>query len=432
MNNIEILNGGAIRRRHFLKSLGLATLASLSQFETHSAETDERADDKPALGIIGLGRQGQLLTGRFPELARVAALCDVHQGRLESAVKTVKDTEPRAFADYRELMEHPDLECVAVATPDHWHALMTIGALAAGKHVYLEPPICRTLVECRAMLHAEKQYGKVVQVAHMGRANAAAAAVMRYRKDGGLGQVGSVELWSNPGSGAPACISTETPPKQLDWPMWLGPASKVDYCNELFEGKWRNVPVLGGGLYRERISAQLALLPWLTGIKMTGRWTVRPLGKAEDDVRPEPQSLVFESPKNSVSIMWQFTDDEAHSLGWGMNIIGSKESVWLAGGDAGCAAETKVFRKPTGPTPRGDFEPNHRGNWVNAFNGNGRVTMPLKTAASGLALAIAGRAAWLLNRDVSVDLETLMLGDAESQELAEVDYAAPWKLHGGS
>jgi len=344
----------------------------------------------------------------------------------------VTDREPRRFADYRKLLALPDLKCVAVATPDHWHALMTIEALAAGKHVYLEPPVCRTLAECRAMLHAEKQYGKVVQVAHMGRANAAAAAVMRFRKEGGLGPVGSVELWSNPGPDAPECATTEAAPSELDWPMWLGPAARMPYCRELFEGKWRNVPALTGGLYRERISAQFALLPWLTGIEMVGQWKAGPLGKATGDARTQPQSLVFESMENTMSIMWQFTEDKAHSLGWGMNLIVSKDSVWIAGGGTGCAAEIKVFKKRPETRPRDDFNPNHRGNWVNAFNGKDPVNMPLKTAAAGLALAVAGQTAWQLGREVVIDLDTLTMSDDEAQEIEALEYAAPWKLPVGS
>jgi hypothetical protein len=243
-----------------------------------------------------------------------------------------------------------------------------------------------------------------------------------------LGPVGSIELWSNAGPAVPDCRSGEQAPDDLDWPRWLGPAGEQGYCDRLFEGEWRHVPALGGGWYRERISAQFALLPWLTGIPLTGRWRVRPLGKVDEDAPIQPQSLLFENSGNVPAITWQTTKDETHPIGWGMNIIGAEDSVWVAGGDARCAAETKVFEAKRKAKPDDDFNPNHRGNWLAAIEGKGKTTMPLKPAAAGLALAIAGQTAWNLRRETWIDLETMTLEDEEARRLEESEYAAPWKL----
>lgn len=420
-----------INRRQFLKGLGFATTARFASLESQASESKPNANDVAAIGIIGMGNQGQFLSLRFPEVAEVRAFCDVNKMRLLPQVHLVKESLARSFADFRDLLSDADVSGVAVATPDHWHALNTIMALAAGKHVYLEPPVCRTLAECRAMIRAEHKYGKVVQVAHLGRANAAAAAVVNHIRNGNLGQVGSVELWSNPDPGPPLCLITEPAPKELNWAMWLGPAKTRAYCHELYDGAWRFDPLLGGGRYRERISAQFAVLPWLTDIKLSGVWKVRPLGSADNGKHVQPQSLVFASPKKMPSIMWQFTESKLNSLGWGMNIIGSKDTVWLAGGDAHCAAETKVFREKLNHQNLDGFDPNHRGNWLAAMSGKQKVTMPLKTAAAGMALAITGQIAWTLGREVSIDLNTLALQDDEATKAESLDYSPPWTLPTG-
>jgi hypothetical protein len=217
-------------------------------------------------------------------------------------------------------------------------------------------------------------------------------------------------------------------PEDLDWATWLGPAKHRAYCQRLFDGEWRNVPDLGGGWYRERAGSQLALLPWLTGISLSGRWRVRPLDEVTEERPSQPQSLVFEKPGNDASIFWQFTEDPSHPIGWGMNLIGTKDSVWIAGGDARCAAETKVFMEPSKPAHGDDFDPNHRGNWIAAIRGERSPTMPLKPAVRGLALAIAGQVAWDLGREVEIDLESLTLEDDVARRREELDYASPWKL----
>ena len=143
-------------RRTFLKTAGLSTLAL--GLATASGNAQE-AHEKTVVGVVGTGGMGSRHT---QELARradveVAYVCDVDQGRLQSAAGQVESQTgrtPLAVADLRRVLDDPRVEAVYIATPDHWHAPAAILALDAGKHVYVEKPCCHNIREGRLMVKA--------------------------------------------------------------------------------------------------------------------------------------------------------------------------------------------------------------------------------------------------------------------------------------
>jgi predicted dehydrogenase len=173
-------------------------------------------------------------------------LCDVDQARLD-AVGSGTPNKPKLLRKHRDLLALPEVEVVAIATPDHWHTLMTLDALAAGKHVYLEPPVCRSFGECQALVRAAERSQRIIQVATMGRANAAVAAITRAVGMGRFGEITGVESWSNPTTEPAEDCAAETPPPELDWNLWLGPAAETRYCPQLHAGEWCHHLELGGG-----------------------------------------------------------------------------------------------------------------------------------------------------------------------------------------
>gem|GEM_PF-2311954 len=127
-----------------------------------------------------------------------------------------------------------------------------------------------------------------------------------------------------------------------------------------------------------------------------------------------------------MTVLWQATENSQHSLGWGSNLLGSEGSVWLAGGDASCAADSKVFDKEKRGIEIGEFRPNHRGNWVDALRSEQLPTMPLTEAAFGFSLARAGELAWRLDHQLFINVDKLKVMDDEAVELDSIAYAEPW------
>src|SRR5580658_8598502 len=125
--------------------------------------------DQIVVGVIGSGGRGTFVMTVFQKDAtvRVGAICDVYEPNLENAVATaskVPGTHPRIYRNYQELLADKSVQAVLIATPEHWHAQMVLDALAAGKDVYVEKPLCQTPEEGVRLVEAEKKSSSIVQV----------------------------------------------------------------------------------------------------------------------------------------------------------------------------------------------------------------------------------------------------------------------------
>ena len=145
---------------------------------------------KDVLAPPNLGGDGK----RMMKAARSVALCDVDLKRLDDAATRVGG-QPKIYRDFRKLLEDKSVDAVVIASPDHWHALMTILACQAGKDVYVEKPACNTIEEGRAMVTAAERYGRVVQVGSQGRSQEAAWQAATYIQNGQIGKVSRVACW---------------------------------------------------------------------------------------------------------------------------------------------------------------------------------------------------------------------------------------------
>ncbi len=190
------------------------------------------ANDKIAIGFIGLGRMGRddlRFAMLQPEL-EVVALCDVYQPCLDFAVK-MADGKPRAVKDFHQILEDKSIDAVCVATPDHWHPYLTIEACKAGKDVYVEKPVSVTVEEGQRMVEAARKYKRVVQAGTMQRSAEHFQKALAIVQSGQLGKITMAHTW-NYGHTKPEGIGNppdSEPPADLDWDMWLGPAPKRPY-----------------------------------------------------------------------------------------------------------------------------------------------------------------------------------------------------------
>ena len=183
-----------INRRTFLKTTALAAGAGLASQLTRSVWANPvGASSDVRLGILGLRSKGADHLKRLMETpgARVVALCDVDPRILSQALEGFKGGQPAPFAttEARELFARPDVDAVVIATPNHWHALLTIWACQAGKDVYVEKPMSHTVWEGRKMIEAAKKYGRIVQVGTQHRSDPGLLAASQYLREGHCGRM---------------------------------------------------------------------------------------------------------------------------------------------------------------------------------------------------------------------------------------------------
>src|SRR5262249_23003419 len=146
---------------------------------------------------------------------------------------------PDLYDDYRRILERKDIDAVTIGTPDHWHAMMTVHACQAGKHVYSEKPTARFIGEGRAMVNAARRYRRVVQIGAQGRSNPNARAACQYVRNGMLGKVTHVEIVHPDNPSTTQGPGNFPVPPNLKWDLWLGPAKERPYHPLLHPANFR-------------------------------------------------------------------------------------------------------------------------------------------------------------------------------------------------
>lgn len=193
--------------------------------------------EKITLGFIGIaGRGGSLLNDfmKQPDV-QIGGVCDVYEPRLQAALAKA-GPKATAYADFRKLLERKDIDAVVVATPPHWHPMISILACQAGKDVYCEKPMSLYPSESKAMLKAATENKRVTQVGTQVHAGENFRRAVEIVQSGALGKISVVRVVCNmneyPGAGQ---SQDSSPPTGLDWDMWLGPAPKVDFNQVRFD-----------------------------------------------------------------------------------------------------------------------------------------------------------------------------------------------------
>ncbi|MDD3724469.1 MAG: Gfo/Idh/MocA family oxidoreductase [Bacteroidales bacterium] len=242
-------------RREFIKKSSLALAGvTIGQKGFPIVDRDKKimgANDRVRTGFIGVGNRGTQLLHLFMEQpdCEVAALCDVYKPYITRDYSQVdprytKDMGSRIpqmgenfsrnvkqYTDYRKLLEDKNIDAVCIATPDHWHALQTIDAIQAGKDVYVEKPLSKTISEGRRMVEIGKKSQQVVTV---GLNRRGAPTFQKLAKEIPGGKIGKVTFAqachvSNMYPNGIGKKQAETPPADFDWNMWLGPRAYRPY-----------------------------------------------------------------------------------------------------------------------------------------------------------------------------------------------------------
>ncbi len=244
-------------------------------------------------GIIGSGGRGRLLTAEFKEIGvEIAAVCDVNERNLEAGLK-VAGSAARPYRDYRRLLDDKTLDVVVIATPDHWHAQMTIDAVEAGKDVYVERPMAHTVEEGWRMVEATRRTKRIVQVGTQRRSFPLFQEAKQIMDSGRTGRVRLVNSWWL--NSTPAALQPPRADAKVDWTQWLGPAPKRPFDPVRF-ANWYWFWDYSGGLLVGQAAHVVDAIMWLMGsavplnVTCTGK-----LGIQGAEV-PETASMTIEFP----------------------------------------------------------------------------------------------------------------------------------------
>lgn len=282
-----------VTRREFLKTAALASGGVVTPWFVPSAVLGRNhgvaPSDRIGLGIIGVGMMGQGHLRCFLgyPAAHVVAVCDVDRWRRENAKTVVEQTygsrqasgtyrRCHACADLRELLSREDVDAVVVATGDNWHGTATVLAAKAGKDVYCEKPISKTIREGRAMVEASSRYGRVIQIGLQQRSSPQFIKACRLVREGRIGNVKIVYV-AFPGTSSDVNLPSQPVPEGLNWDQWLGPAPWRPFNSRFHQyGKpprvvpWHFCRDFGGGNLTSNAVHAFDVVQWGLGMDQSG------------------------------------------------------------------------------------------------------------------------------------------------------------------
>jgi predicted dehydrogenase len=260
-------DGKGMSRRSFFKQSSTGVVAAAAAFPTIIPSRAFGAADRVNVAVIGIRGQGGGHIGGFPrvENTQIAAICDVDQNLFPDRVKAIQErdgNEPRTYTDMRRVFENPDIDAVTFAVPNHWHALGSIWAAQAGKHVYVEKPASHSVWEGRQMVNAARANNVLMQVGFQNRSRPNVNAAMRLLRSGGIGKVfmarglchktrnniGRYPDGPMPDGSAPFAFTTDARGSvgpytrsyldKVDYDMWTGPAPARPFNPNRFHYNW--------------------------------------------------------------------------------------------------------------------------------------------------------------------------------------------------
>jgi len=274
-----------IDRRRFLQRCFAAAAASglpmwFVERELAAGEARRKPlapNDRPGIALVGCGGMGRGDAGNARKFGDLIAVCDVDRTHAEQAAKqfTADGKGPAIYSDFRKLLERDDVHVVVTATPDHWHTLVNLAAIRAGKDVYGEKPLTLTIDEGKRLVRTVKERKAVLQTGSQQRSDKRFRMVCELVRNGRLGKLKEVTVWLPAGLREGPFKTVPVPPG-LDWDFWQGQAPRVDYLPQRCHTTFRYWYDYSGG----------TMTDWGAHHNDIARWAIGLDGPSEVDGRP--------------------------------------------------------------------------------------------------------------------------------------------------
>lgn len=430
-----------VTRRSFIKTALTGSIASTLALKGFpdivpaSVFGSASPSNRINVGAIGTGRisRGHDLPGVWRyDSARVMAVCDLDSERVEGARKLVNDYYSKqsgkpydgvtGYADYRELLKNKDIDAVIISTPDHWHALIAIQAVEAGKDVYLQKPASLTIAEGRALSNAVKRTGRILQLGSQQRSSPQFRYAAELVRNGRIGKLQTVQI------GLPVDPSGDSEPemptpKNLNYEMWLGSTPNVYYTEKRVHPRtgydrpgWLRCEQFGAGMITGWGAHHIDSAHWAMDTELTGPvevsgwgdfptkglWDVHGKFKTEglyangvrmivsDDF---PNGLKFEGSEG-----WIFVSRGNESITNSDPVAKLKDAKALA------ASDPKIITSVIGPNEIHLYESKeHHGNWLECVRSRRQPIAPVEVGHRSCSACLLHHIAMKLKRKVYWD-----------------------------
>lgn len=426
-------------RRGFLRTsaVAAATTSLPAWFlEECQAEQPAKKDaDKPGIALVGCGGMGRGDLRNASRFGRVVALCDVDEKQLGSAAQSYPDAAK--INDFRKVMERKDVDVVICATVDHWHVLVSMAAMRAGKDVYCEKPLTLTIDEGKRLTAVQKNTGRVLQTGSQQRSDRNFRLASELVRNGRIGKIKEVDVWLPSGRREGPFKKVEVP-ASFNWDMWQGPTAKVDYVPERTHVTFRYWWEYSGGTMTDWGAHHNDIALWALGHERSG--PVKVTGKALKAMIPDGFTAASE-----YAVEYTYADGVIHRCrstpanAWngavldpkgqqhGVKFIGADGWIWVTRGKIE-ASDPDLLKQPLSASAVRLYESNdHMGNFFDCVKSRKSPICEAEIGHRSATICHLGVISMRLGRELKWDpKEEQFVGDKEANGWLAREPRKPW------
>jgi predicted dehydrogenase len=435
--------GKAINRRQFIKKTAGTALGAMSfPYIVPSSALGNAGSVAPSnritMACIGVGSQGTYNMRSFlgKNEVQVLAVCDVDKlncGRAKSRVdEEYGNNDCKTYGDFREVIARDDIDTLSLAMPDHWHSIPAIAGARAGKDMYGEKPLARTIREGRAISDAVNRYGVIWQTGSWQRSVGNFHRACELVRNGRIGKVHKVEVGLPTGRGSDTKPISPVP-ETLDWNFWLGPAPWRAY--QVFgrygpHWDWRWIMDYSGGQLTDWAGHHVDVAHWALDLELTGPIEIEGKGKyPKDGTYNVPTEYKFICKyENGLTMIVANDRQLPHRMGttW----YGEKGWIYVNRNNILEAEPGGILDERIGPNEIRLYESNdHHQNFIDCVKTRQQTITPVEVAHRSISIGLLGEIAMLTERKLRWDPEKeIFPDDEEANRLLSRPMRSPWHL----
>ncbi len=425
-----------LNRRQFLRGAAALAVAAPLVVRASAVGAGERGTPGNRIATASIGFRGQggghlkAMLGNTREV-QVVGLCDVDAkvlaGGLEAAEKAYGPSHGvKGCNDFRDLLARRDLDAVVIATPDHWHAAISVAAMKAGKDVYCEKPMTLTIVEGRVMTDVARRYGRVLQCGTQQRSSREFRTACELVRNGRIGKLRTIRVGIPPNNVPSPKDWHEMPvPEGFDYDLWLGPAPWAPYHEKRCHYSFRFLLDYSGGQVTNWGAHYLDIGQWGNGTDDTGPVEVEGRGEFPEDGLFDTATRVDFTCTYANGVRMTCT------TGGGGNTRFEGTDGWVDVTRGRLDAQPRsLLAEPFGPSDIRLYESNnHMGDFLECVRTRRRPIADVEIGHRTSTLCHLGNIAMLLGRKVRWDPERERFpDDAEADRMRLRPYREPWHL----
>jgi predicted dehydrogenase len=395
--------------------------------------------NRVVVALVGTGWQGigNLKAFLKDPNVQVVAVCDIDSDHLKEGKETVDqkygNTDCATYHAFEELFARPDVDAVVLSVPDHWHAIVSLAAVRAGKDVYGEKPLAHNWAEGQAICDGVRQYGTVWQTGSWQRSLSNFRLACELVRNGRIGKVKRVEVghrWGNldfAGTGDQQAVAT--PPPTLDYDRWLGPAPYAPYCPARVHKNWRWNYDYGGGSLMDWVGHHVDIAHWGLDLDRTGPYEVEAWGEFPTEGSVWNTATKYQVTARYATGMTMIIDGGHEDIRLGTKWIGEEGWIWID--RIGMDAEPKsLLRDKIRPAEIHLLHsPGHQQQFIECVKTRQQTLTPCDVALRSATPGYLGQIAMLTGRKIRWDPERQrILGDPEAERMLFRSMRSPWHI----